>query len=156
VPTASKGVRLAIDVGSQRIGIARCDQDQILAVPVATLVRDGQHFAEILRLANEHKVELIYVGNPISLKGSVTKSTQDAVDFALDLAIKTELPIRLVDERLSTVTAQTNLRSAGKSTRTSRKVIDQVAAVIILDHALAIEKAKGTLAGEPVTDFKVL
>lgn len=146
----NKGVRLSVDVGTVRIGVARCDLDQMLAVPVSTIQRTENSVSEILNIAEDYKAEIIYVGKPISLNQNETKSTQMAVDFANQLASMTRIAIRLLDERLTTVSAQTTLHNSGKNSKNSRSVIDQVAAVILLDHALAVEKASGTLAGEQV------
>lgn len=148
--TPNKGVRLSVDVGTVRIGVARCDQDQIMAMPVATLDANNNAIEELLKLIQEYQAELIYVGKPVSLDSNHTASTQMAVAFADHLAGTTDKPVYLVDERLTTISAQSQLHSAGKNTKQSRGVIDQVAAVILLDHAIAIEKSKGTLAGELV------
>lgn len=150
----SNGVRLAIDVGTARIGVARCDRDQIMAMPVTTLkVSDADSIksaiTQIIEFVSEFDCSAIYVGKPISLKEHETASTQMALDFAKLICDSVQIPVRMLDERLSTVSAAMQLRASGKSSRDSKSVIDQVAAVILLDHALAIEKATGTLAGEP-------
>lgn len=152
VPTPSKGARLAIDVGTVRIGIARCDSNQILAFPVDTITNDSTAMSKIAELVSTNSVELIYVGNPISLNTSNTKSTLVAQDFAKLLLTKVSVPVHLVDERLTTVSAQNQLQNAGRSPKSSRSVIDQVAAVVLLDHALAIEKSTGRLAGVTVVE----
>ncbi|MFW8745650.1 Holliday junction resolvase RuvX, partial [Mesorhizobium japonicum] len=92
----------------------------------------------------------IVVGLPLSLSGGDTPSTADARAFAGELAARTTVPVRLVDERLSTVSAQRELHRSGRSARTSRAVIDQVAAVIILQNALDSERAAGRPPGAPV------
>ncbi|WP_414708055.1 Holliday junction resolvase RuvX [Rathayibacter festucae] len=147
------GVRLGIDVGRSRIGVARCDADGLLAVPVETVGRvaeapDGSDVARIAALAAEFGASAIVVGLPLSLSGAETASTDDARAFAARLASAVPTaPVRLVDERLSTVSAQSALHRSGRSTRGSRAVIDQVAAVVILQHAIDSERSSGTPAG---------
>jgi putative Holliday junction resolvase len=146
------GARLGIDVGRARIGVARSDSAAILAVPVETVARSADGDADvrrILELADEHGVMELVVGHPLSLSGAATASTDDAVAFAerLALAAGAARPVRLVDERLSTVTAQQHLRASGKKARQQRPVIDQAAAVIILQHAIDAERASGTAPG---------
>jgi len=97
--------------------------------------------------AAESATEIV-VGLPIALSGRETASTQDAREFAALIAVSSpDAPVRLVDERLSTVSAQQALRAAGRTAKNSRNVIDQVAAVIILQHALDFERASGTPPG---------
>lgn len=147
------GVRLGIDVGRARIGVARCDMHAMLATPVETVARDAGGSADIARiaaLATELDAMELVVGLPLSLSGASTASTDDAVTFAERLADAVSIPVRLVDERLSTVTAHSALRSSGRTQKGSRKIIDQVAAVIILQHALDAERASSVPAGNPV------
>jgi putative Holliday junction resolvase len=150
--TVRPGARLGIDVGRARIGVARCDPSAILAVPVETVARSTEGDADvrrILELAAEHSVIELVVGNPLSLSGQATASTADAIGFAERLAAS-GAPVRLVDERMSTVSAQQALRSAGKSSRKQRPIIDQAAAVIILQHAIDAERASGTAPGRTI------
>lgn len=147
----TRGVRLAVDVGSVRVGVARCDPDGILASPVETLARDSATVQRIVGLCVELEALVLYVGLPVSLAGGEGIAARSAREFAEGLAVVAPCPVRLVDERLSTVDAQRSLRDAGRSTRSSRSVVDQVAAVIILEQALSIERATGTLAGTAVT-----
>ncbi|MCU1417199.1 MAG: ruvX, partial [Schumannella sp.] len=106
--------------------------------------------AELHALALELEPVEIVVGLPISLSGRDTASTTDAREFARALAQAVGVPVRLVDERLSTVTAQRNLREAGRRARGSRPVIDQAAAVIILQNALDFERSATRPPGAPV------
>ncbi len=145
--TMRPGVRLGIDVGRARIGVARCDRDGILATPVETVARGDGDVARILAIRDELEAVEFVVGLPLSLSGGSTASTEDARAFAATLATAGRLPVRLVDERLSTVTAQSQLRENGRSTRTSRSVVDQVAAVIILQTALDSERTAGSPPG---------
>ena len=141
------GTRIGIDVGKVRIGVARSDPHGILATPVATVQRGDGDLAEIRRIATELDVIEFVVGLPLALSGRSTASTDDALAFASRVADGSAIPVRLVDERLSTVSAQRAMRSSGRTVRSSRPVIDQVAAVIILQHALDAERASGSAPG---------
>jgi putative holliday junction resolvase len=143
-----EGVRVGVDVGTVRIGVARSDLHGILATPVETVARGAGDLERILTIASEIDAIELIVGLPIALSGSHTASTADAIGFAERLAGSTQLPVRLVDERLSTVSAQSALRASGRNAKQSRSVIDQVAAVIIVQHALDFERAAGTPPGE--------
>jgi putative Holliday junction resolvase len=145
------GVRLGIDVGRARVGVALCDREGLLATPVETVPRDEAAIARITALVAEHEPIELVVGLPLSLSGGDTASTTDARDFANQLAASVSIPVRLVDERLSTVSAQRALRDSGRGTRGSRPVIDQVAAVIILQNALDSERTAGRPPGVLVT-----
>jgi len=146
------GVRVGVDVGKARIGVARSDSHGMLATPVETVGRDLSGQADLDRIraivAELEAVEII-VGLPLALSGGSTASTQDARDFAAALTTL-GVPVRMVDERLSTVSAQSALRASGRKAKTQRPVIDQVAATIILQHALDTERSSGRPAGSPV------
>ncbi|HXH35133.1 MAG TPA: Holliday junction resolvase RuvX [Plantibacter sp.] len=147
------GVRLGIDVGKARVGVARSDPDGLLATPVQTVARDlggDTDIAAIAAVAAEIGVVELVVGLPIALSGKDTASTQDAREFAARLTAATGLPGRLVDERLTTVTAHSALRSAGKRQKQTRSIVDQVAAVILLQYALDAERGSGRPPGTPV------
>ena len=135
------GVRIGVDVGRARVGIARSDRDGLLATPVETVARDDATLGRMRRLIVELDPVEIVVGLPLSLSGADTASTADARDFAAELATASDVPVRLVDERLSTVTAQRQLRESGRRAKGSRPVIDQAAAVIILQNALDSERS---------------
>lgn len=145
------GVRLGVDVGRARIGVARCDPSAMLAVPVETVPRAAEgsdaDVRRILELAEEYGAFELVVGHPLSLSGSATPSTDDAVAFAERLA-RGGAAVRLVDERMSTVTAQQALRASGKRAKQQRSIIDQAAAVIILQHAIDAERASGKPPGQ--------
>lgn len=151
--TVRPGARLGVDVGRARIGVARCDPSAILAVPVETVARSAEgedgDVRRILELAAEHEAIELVVGNPLSLSGQPTASTADAIGFAERLATA-GAAVRLVDERMSTVSAQQALRSAGRSARKQRPIIDQAAAVIILQHAIDAERTSGTAPGRTI------
>lgn len=146
-----RGTRLGIDVGQARIGVSRCDPDGMLAIPVETVARDEHSLQRISELIAEHEPIEIIVGLPVNLRGEETLSTQDARGFADDIVSSTTVPVRLVDERLSTVSAQTALRQSGRKTKGSRGIIDQIAAVVFLQHAIDTEKSTGRAPGHIVT-----
>jgi len=143
-----EGTRVGVDVGKVRIGVARSDPHGMLATPVETVARGDGDIERILAISRELGAVELIVGLPLSLAGTPTASTDDAVGFARLLASTSDVPVRLVDERLSTVSAHSQMRAAGRSTRTSRSVIDQAAAVIIVQHALDSERSAGTPPGE--------
>lgn len=140
------GTRLGIDVGTVRVGVARSDLHGMLATPVETVKRGQGDLERVLVLAAEVDAIEIVVGLPLALSGRETASTDDARAFATRLAAA-GATVRLVDERLSTVSANAAVRLSGKSQKQSRPVIDQVAAVIILQHALDHERAGVSLPG---------
>lgn len=144
------GVRIGVDVGTVRIGVARSDLHGLLATPVETVQRGAGDVARLLAIADELDATEIVVGLPLALSGRETASTDDARSFATALASATERPVRLVDERLSTVSANAAVRSSGRSQKQARAVIDQVAAVIILQHALDHERSGFSLPGSVV------
>lgn len=144
------GVRLGVDVGRARVGIASCDRDGLIATPVATLLRELADAEAFRMLVAEYDAMEIVVGLPLSLSGGDTPSTTDAREFAAAIAAYVDVPVRLVDERLSTVSAQRALHASGRRTKGSRPVIDQVAAVIILQNALDSERAAGRPPGVTV------
>jgi putative Holliday junction resolvase len=145
---------LGVDVGKARIGVARSDLHGMLATPIETVPRAATGTADLDRIAElcrELDCTEVVVGLPLSLSGSRTPSTDDASSFAQRIAEATGLPVRLIDERLTTVSAQAALHRAGRNTKGSRPVIDQVAAVILLQHALDSEQASGNPPGIPVS-----
>lgn len=149
-PRFRLGVRLGVDVGKARVGVARSDPDGLLATPVETVARDlggDTDIAAIVAICADLGVVEIVVGLPISLAGKDTASTGDAREFAARLARASGLPTRLVDERLTTVTAHSALRSAGRRSKTTRSIVDQVAAVILLQYALDAERGSGRAPG---------
>lgn len=143
-------MRIGVDVGKARVGVARSDPDGLLAVPVETVPRGDASIARVLAIADEYDALEILVGLPTSLSGADTPSTADARAFAAEIAAASARDVRLVDERLSTVTAHDQLRSAGRSQRRSRSIVDQVAAVVLLQQALDVERRSGNPAGAAV------
>ena len=141
------GVRLGIDVGRARVGVARSDPHGMLATPVETLTRRDAPVASIRRLVDENEAIEVIVGLPLSLSGAETPSTDDSRAVARELAEVLDVPVRLVDERLTTVSAARGLREAGRTAKNSRSVVDQAAAVILLQHALDVERSMGNPPG---------
>lgn len=149
-----RGVRLAIDVGDARIGVARCDVDGILAVPVETVQRRRSPEEGLRRLAelvNDLGALRVYVGYPLGMDGKVGKAAQRIRSYVERLVrLIGDVEVYLVDERLTTVSAHAALTAAGKKMKDHRKVVDQAAAVAILESAIAREKATGEPAGQLV------
>ncbi|WP_127843298.1 Holliday junction resolvase RuvX [Actinomyces wuliandei] len=152
------GVRLAFDVGTSRIGVARCGQEAILAVPVLTLRRDryGTDREEAADLVEEYAALEVLVGLPRSMAGGRSSSSaRDSRRWARALASAVApVAVRLVDERLTTVTAHRRLHEAGLRERTFRGVVDEAAAVVILEQALETERLTGRPPGERVPPSK--
>ncbi|MDX6209086.1 MAG: putative pre6S rRNA nuclease [Frankiales bacterium] len=150
------GVRLGVDVGSVRVGVAASDASAMLASPVETLKRDprgGTDLERLRSLALEREAVEVVVGLPRSLNGSEGPAALAARDYARALAeLVAPVPVRLADERLSTVSATRSLiASAPKAgARKRRQQIDQAAAVVILQSALDHERAVGSPPGDIV------
>lgn len=147
-----RGVRLGVDVGSVRVGLARSDADGLLATPVETVT--GERKAQVRRIADvvrELAVTEIVVGLPRQLSGAEGSAAEMAREYAEVLARTcVPVPVRLVDERLTTVSAHQALHASGRPGRRHRAVVDQVAAVMILQAALDQERRTGQPAGELV------
>lgn len=146
--TFRRGARIGVDVGKARVGVARCDPDGMLAVPVETVPRDDASISRLLAIAEEYSAIEFVVGLPLNMHGTDTASTQDARDFATELQAS-GLSVRLIDERLSTVAAHNQMRSVGRKQKDTRSIIDQVAAVVLLQTAIDTEKRTGAPAGVP-------
>jgi putative Holliday junction resolvase len=134
-----RGRRLGIDVGSVRIGVATSDPDGILATPVETVRRDrsDKHLRRLKELITELNAVEVVVGLPRTLADRMGPAAQDAIALADVLAERiSPTPVRLADERLTTVSAQRSLREAGVRAKGQRAMIDQAAAVAILQSWL--------------------
>lgn len=146
------GVRLGLDVGSVRVGLAVSDPAGVLASPVETLARDTAGRSDqdaVLRLAQERSAVEVVVGLPRSLSGAEGEAARLARVYASELsALLSPIPVRLVDERLTTVQSHRQLRESGVPGRAQRTVVDQAAAVLILQSALDTERASGLPPGE--------
>ena len=138
-----RGRRIAFDYGDVRIGVAMSDPDSILASPLTTLASsDPKLFQQIALLIDEHEPVALYVGEPLNLSGESSESAQKATAFAEKLQMEVNVPVTMIDERLSTVTATNAMRQSGVSAKDARSKVDMAAAVAILEQGLAIEKAK--------------
>ena len=129
------GVVVAVDVGTVRVGVAASDPHRVLASPVETVAAPGHD--RVLELLGEREAVLVVVGLPTSLSGAARSASADmARAWAAELVARTAVPVELVDERLTTVTASAALRAAGRKGRAARQVIDQAAAVALLQGVL--------------------
>lgn len=136
--------------------MARSDPSGFLATPVETVKRgrgDLQRIRAIAaEIAEESTLLEVVVGLPRSLKGGENPATEKVRAFAAQLARRLPVPVRLVDERLTTVSAESMLRDMGRKGQDRRSVVDQAAAVMILQHALDTERTSGRVPGELVED----
>lgn len=152
-----RGRRWGLDVGTVRIGLAQSDPDGLLATPYKTVRRDLKALSDLDFLSTlmvRDEVKVIYVGLPTTLKAQPSASTLMAQDYALALqerGVGTGIEVRLIDERLTSVSAHRQLRLAGVNAKEQRKVVDQVAAAEILELALATERQLGRRAGLEVS-----
>jgi putative Holliday junction resolvase len=152
-PDPGRGRRLGVDVGTVRIGVAASDPDGILATPVETVERDrrsktGKHVRRLAQLASELEVVEVVVGLPRTLADRSGSSAKDAIELADQLARRiAPTPVRLSDERLTTVAAQRSLRDAGIRAKGQRAMIDQAAAVGILQNWLDQRRAASRTQG---------
>jgi putative Holliday junction resolvase len=138
-----RGRRIAFDYGDVRIGVAVSDPDSILSSPLTTLkATDKSLLKQISEILADIEPVAIYVGRPALLSGNDGSATEKATEFGAVLSTITQVPIEMVDERMSTVSAARNLRDAGRNAKDSKAAIDMAAAVAILDFALEIEKRK--------------
>ncbi|MGH8892677.1 MAG: Holliday junction resolvase RuvX [Actinomycetes bacterium] len=143
-------MRIGVDVGSVRVGVATCDPAGLVATPVETLRRGRGDLDAVSRLVTEREAVEVVVGLPTTLAGRQGAAADAAEAYARAVAERVDVPVRLVDERLSTVGAQRDLRASGVDTRRGRSVIDQAAAVIILQGALDAERQSGVAPGRVV------
>jgi putative Holliday junction resolvase len=147
--TTRRGRLLGVDVGDVRIGVAVSDPDGILATPVETVAAGPGAIGRLVELAQEYEILECVVGLPTGLSGREgpaaikVRSFCDALSTAID-----PVPVRLFDERMSTITADSMLRHTGRSARGKRTVIDQAAATVILQTALDSDRTRGAAPGE--------
>ena len=138
-----RGRRIAFDYGDVRIGVAVSDPDSILSSPLTTLRATEKNLSsQISQIFVEIEPVTIYVGRPALLSGNDGVATEKANAFVQLLRSITEVPIEMIDERMSTISAARNLRDAGRNAKESKNAIDMAAAVAILDFAIDIEKRK--------------
>lgn len=145
------GIRLALDWGEARIGVAACDARGVLAYPVETVKAGRTALDRLASLVIEHAPLEVIIGLPRSLRGGEGPAALRIRRHAGALARRiTPVQVRLLDERLTTVTAARTLSERGRKAHQQRSVIDQVAAVTILENALATERRTGSAPGEPL------
>jgi putative Holliday junction resolvase len=145
------GRRLAIDVGSVRIGVASSDPDGKLATPLTTIKRGKGDLAQIAKLCEERDVIEVVVGLPTGLSGTEGKAAAHARAFATELAaLIAPVRVRLVDERFTTTLAHSAMRASGQDSRQRRGTVDRAAAALLLQSALDAERLTGGPAGELV------
>ena len=138
-----RGRRIAFDYGDVRIGVAVSDPDSILSSPLTTLkATDKSLLKQISEILADIEPVTIYVGRPALLSGNNGSATEKATEFVEILSTITHVPIEMIDERMSTLSAARNLREAGRNAKDSKDTIDMAAAVAILNFALEIEKRK--------------
>lgn len=130
------GVVLAVDVGTVRVGVAASDPHRILASPVETVPAPGHR--RVAELVQERDAVLVVVGLPTSLRGTSTSASADMARTWVQAfaPLVAPVPVQLVDERLTTVSATASLRAAGRTAKQQRAVIDQAAAVALLQGVL--------------------
>ncbi|MHA6764566.1 Holliday junction resolvase RuvX [Streptacidiphilus sp. PAMC 29251] len=154
-PGFRRGRRIGVDVGDARIGVASSDPDGMLATPVETVPAGRRSQARLVELVEEYQAVEVVVGLPRSLNGGEGPAAAKVRLYAGELAARlaagpAPVPVRLVDERMSTVSATQGLRASGVKAKKGRSVIDQAAAVVILQSALEREKSTGFPAGQAV------
>ena len=144
------GIRIACDVGRARIGIARSDPMGVLAVPLEAILA-GEGSALVVRdLAREYEAIEIVVGLPFTMSGELGPAAEFTQAWVTELSRAIDIPIRMHDERLTTVQAQRGLHEAGRTVKSSRSVIDSASAVVLLQTCLDSEKASGKPMGVEV------
>lgn len=143
------GVRVGVDLGDARIGVALSDPDGLVAVPVETVRRGPGDLERLAEIVAAQKTLEVVVGLPTSLSGREGPAAAKVREVAREIVHRVApVPVRLVDERMTTVTAERVLRDRGKKGAKRRAVVDQAAAVVILQHALDSERATGSAPGE--------
>lgn len=146
------GVRLALDPGSVRIGVARSDPTGTLASPLTFVKRGKGDLDQIAALVEETEAIEVIVGFPMSLSGAQGHAAELARQFAVKLAPRVApVSVRLVDERFTTHTAHDSLRQAGRDGRQRRQAVDAAAAALLLQNALEAERRTGRAPGELVS-----
>lgn len=149
---------MAVDVGTVRIGVATAAAGSTMAVPRETVPAGPDAVARLVTIVAESAPAIVYVGDPLRLDGSVGPAAVAAREFARQLtaeltpgnpSVTVGVEVRMVDERLTSAQSHKQMRAAGRDTRRSRSVLDQAAAVAILQNALDRERATGQPAGVP-------
>ena len=134
-----RGRRVGIDYGDVRVGVAITDSEAILVSPLTTLINDAELFKNLSEIITENQPIYIALGSPLHLSGDLSSKSSSVKQFAEKLKSITDIDLYLIDERLTTKSAQAQLRDVGIESKKSKKIIDQMAAVNILNQALLLE-----------------
>ena len=140
------GRRIGFDFGDKRIGVATSDRESILVSPHATILNDEKLLDKLKEIIQEVEPIYIVVGDPKHLSGEKSLKSDDAVEFATLVKSIYQGPIFFVDERLTTANSYSQMREIGKSEKDSKHIIDQIAAINILESAILNERS-GTIIG---------
>ena len=140
------GRRIGFDFGDKRIGVATSDRESILVSPHATILNDEKLVDKLKEIIQEVEPIYIVVGDPKHLSGEKSLNSADAVEFATLVKSIYQGPIYSVDERLTTANSYSQMREIGKSEKDSKHIIDQIAAINILESAILNERS-GTIIG---------
>ncbi len=143
---------LALDLGERRVGVALCDSDGRLATPFEVVARSGQRATDHQRIAAlvaEAEAVRVVVGLPRSLDGSLGPAARSALAEVDELRLALDVPVFTHDERLTTVSADRDLRRLGLGAPQRRKVVDQVAAAVLLQAWLDAEQQADRRASDP-------
>ncbi len=139
------GTRVGFDYGEKRIGVATSDRESILVSPHSTLLNDDKIGIKLKEIILNFDPIYIVVGNPRHLSGTLSRTSQSAIDFAHLIKSLFDRPIYLVDERFSTITSNRKLREVGINERKGKSIIDQIAAIGILESAIENERSNRTI-----------
>jgi len=149
--TLPTGVRLGLDWGKARIGVAACDASGMLAYPVETVTAVPDPYGRLLALVDDYRPAAIVMGLPVTLAGEAGVAAEAILAHAARLArLVAPLGVYVVDERLTTAQATKQLRAAGRDARRQRAVVDQVAAVAIVEQVLDTERGGGRVQARRV------
>ncbi len=144
-----RGRRVGIDYGDVRVGVAITDLEAILVSPLCTLKNDEQLISNLVKIVEENQSIYIAIGSPIHLSGEASSKSATVAEFANSLKDKLKVEIYLIDERLTSKSAGEQLREVGIGSKEARGIIDQIAAVNILNQALQLESSDKGL-GNPL------
>lgn len=140
------GRRVGFDFGDKRIGVATSDRESILVSPHATIVNDEKLLDKLKEIVQNVEPLYIVVGDPKHLSGEQSAKSADVVEFAFLVKSIYQGPVYFVDERLTTANSYSQMREIGKSEKDSKHIIDQIAAINILESAILNERS-GTIIG---------
>jgi putative Holliday junction resolvase len=140
-----RGRRIGIDFGDVRIGVAVCDLEAILVSPLKTLANDQTRMSELQSIFAEIEPIYLAIGNPIHLSGDESKKSRSVQEFVTSLRQIYQGKIFLIDERFSTKNSIAQLHELGKGVKDAKSIIDQMAAVQILNQAILLESSPSGL-----------